>query len=100
MTPLSEPEIGGVLSGSSDQIIEAGCYCIEKFIPVMENYISCKIGTRGPDDDDDFEVKFLKNLTQDGFVFPDREDIASAKRLEIVSVLSEPLAVAAHKPHF
>jgi len=27
---LSEPEIGGVLSGSSDQIIEAGCYCIEK----------------------------------------------------------------------
>jgi len=33
---------------------------LKKFIPVMENYISCKIGTRGPDDDDDFEVTFLK----------------------------------------
>jgi len=32
---------------------------------------------RGPDDDGDFEVKFLKrsNKIRDGFVCPDREDI-------------------------
>ena len=32
---LTEPEIGCVLSGSSDQIIEAGCYCI---VSVYSNY--------------------------------------------------------------
>jgi len=45
---------------------------------------------RGPDDDGDFEVKFLKRFNKiwNGFVFPDRQDIDSAKRSEIVSVLS------------
>jgi len=34
-----------------------------------------KLVLRGPDDDDDFEVKFLKRFNKLGncFVFPDRE---------------------------
>ena len=56
---LSEREIGGVFSGSSDQIIEAGCCCIEQ---VYSNdgklKMLVKLVLRRPDDDD-FEVKFL-----------------------------------------
>jgi len=33
-------------------------------------------------------------------VFPGREDIASAERSEIFSVLSDPSSVAAHKAPF
>jgi len=57
---------------------------------------------RGPDDDGYFEVKFLKrsNKIKNGFLLPDRKDIASAKRSEIVSVLSEQSSVAAHKTLF
>jgi len=34
-----------------------------------------RIGAKGPDDADDFEVKFLKRFNRlgNGFVFPDRE---------------------------
>ena len=65
-----------MLSGSSDQMIEAGCYCI---VNVYSNYGKFKmlveLVLRGPDDDDDFEVKFLKRFNKlgNGFVFPDRE---------------------------
>jgi len=64
------------LSGSSDQIIEASCYCI---VNAYSNYGKFKmlleLVIRGPDDDDDFEVKFLKRFNKlgNGFVFPDRE---------------------------
>jgi len=64
------------LSGSSDQIIEAGCYCI---VHVYSNYGKLKmlveLVLRGPDDDDGFEVKCLKRFNKlgNGFVYPDRE---------------------------
>ena len=73
---LTEPLIGCVLSGSSDQTIEAGCYCIGK---VYSNYGKLKmlveLVLRVPDGDDDFEVKFLKGFNKlgNGFVFPERE---------------------------
>ena len=65
-----------MLSGSSDQIIEAGCYCI---VHVYSSYRKFKmlvaLVLRGPNDDDDFEVKFLKRFNElgNGFVYPDRE---------------------------
>jgi len=53
------------LSGSSDQIIEAGCYCIGK---VYSNYGKIKmlveLVLKGPDDDGDFEIKFLKRFNK------------------------------------
>ena len=55
---LTDPEIGGVLSGFSDQSIAAGCYCIVK---VHSNYGNFKmlveLVRRGPDDDGDFEIR-------------------------------------------
>jgi len=64
------------LSVFSDQSIEAGWYCI---VNVYSNdgkfKMLVKLVLRGPDDDDDFEVKFLKRFNKlgNGFVFPDRE---------------------------
>jgi len=72
---LTEPEIGCVLSGSLDQLIEVGCCCI---VNVYSNYGNFKmlveLVLRRPDDGD-FEVKFLKRFDKlgNGFVFPDRE---------------------------
>jgi len=62
------------LSGSSDQITEADCYCI---VDVYSNYGTFKmlveLVLRGPDDD--VEVKLLKRFNKpgNGFVSPDRE---------------------------
>jgi len=52
-------------------------------------------------DNDGFEVQFLKRFNKlgNGFVCPDREFV-SDRRSEIVSVLSEPSSVAAHKTPF
>ena len=57
---------------------------------------------RGPDDDSDFKVTFLErsNKIRNGFVFPDTEDVVSAKRSGIVSVLSETSCVVVHKGLF
>jgi len=53
---------------------------------------------RGPDNYGDFGVKFLKRFNNiwNGFAFPGREDIASDRISDIVSVLSEPSSAAAH----
>jgi len=55
---LTEPEIGVVLSGFSDQSITAGCYWIVK---VHSNYGNFKmlveLVRRGPDDDGDLEAR-------------------------------------------
>ena len=46
-------------------MIEAGCYCI---VSVYSNYRELKmlieLVLRGPDDDGDFEVKFLKRFNK------------------------------------
>jgi len=41
----------------------------------MESSKCFRIGAQGPDDPDDFEVKFLKRFNRlgNGFVFPDRK---------------------------
>jgi len=54
----TEPEIGGVLSGFTDQSIAEGCYCTVK---VHSNYGNFKmlveLVLRGPDNNGDFEVR-------------------------------------------
>jgi len=59
-----------------DQIIEAGCYCIAHVYSSYEKFkMLVELVLRGPNDDDDFEVKFLKRFNKlgNGFVYPDRE---------------------------
>jgi len=89
---LTEPEIGGVLRGYRTTLLRriVTAFCIVKN---YSNYGKFKILVesvlRGHDEID-FEVKFLKrfNKTRNGFEFPDREDIASDRRSEIVNALS------------
>ena len=55
--------------------------------------------TNGPDNDGDFDIKFMKRscYIKDGFVFPKIEDLASVKRLDIVCKLANLIAAAATK---
>lgn len=83
-----------------EQDIFPGCFAIvkvyssdgkfKKFVGLLQN---------GPDDDGDFKVKFMKrsNKIKNGFVFPEIEDLASAKKEEIVFILPKPTAVASTK---
>jgi len=73
---LTEPEVGCVLSGSSDQMIEVGCCCIVNVYSAYGKFkMLVELVLRGTGDDDDFGVKFLKifNKRGKGFVFSDRE---------------------------
>ena len=53
----------------------------------------------GPDEDGDYEVRFLRRSQKmnDGFVFPDITDAASIKADDVVRMLPKPSAVAATK---
>ena len=53
----------------------------------------------GPDDDDDFEVTFMKRSEKikDGFKFPEDKDAASVALKDIVRVLPKPFSVATTK---
>ena len=50
----------------------------------------------GPDEDNDYEVRFLRRSTKvkNSFIFPKMEDLASISYHDIVCVLSDPLPVA------
>ena len=53
----------------------------------------------GPDEDRDYEVKFMKSssIIKQGFYFPEDEDLASAKRSDIVLLLEPPTAISTTK---
>ena len=53
----------------------------------------------GPDNDGDFDVKFMKRSCniKYGFIFAEVEDLASIKLQDIVKVLPKPLPIAATK---
>jgi len=58
ITPLTEPEIGGVLSGFTDQNVAAGCYCSVKGYSNYGNFkMLVKLVLREPDDGGDSEVR-------------------------------------------
>ena len=50
----------------------------------------------GPDEDNDYEVKFLKRLykVKDDFVFSEKDDLASTSHKDFVCVLLSPSPVA------
>ena len=50
----------------------------------------------GPDEDNDYEVKFLKRSSKikDGFVFPEKDNLASTSHKDFVCVLLSPSPVA------
>ena len=53
----------------------------------------------GPDEDGDYEVKFMKSSSKikQGFFFPEDEDLASAKRSDIVLLLEPQTAISTTK---
>lgn len=55
--------------------------------------------TDGPDDDGDFDVKYMKHSQKitGGFLFPEEDDLASVKGADIVRILSAPIPCAATK---
>lgn len=99
------PSDGSSSDGSEDQmttqnIAEVGSYAIIKVFSNDDNYkMFAGLLVDGPDEDNDFEVKFLKRSEKitNGFVFPDVDDIASVHRQDIVCVLPAPTPVAATK---
>ena len=53
----------------------------------------------GPDEDEDFEISFLERSRkiENGFVFPEMEDLASIGKKDIEKILPSPHAAAQTK---
>jgi len=112
----SEEEMPSVSSDSADDVSinestsedEASSVSVPSILPT-EAFIVVKVYNSaancrnfvaqivsGPDEDNDYEVKFLKRSTKvkNAFVFPDVEDLASVSYNDVVCVLSNPSPVA------
>ena len=91
-------------SSSSDEesiynippIVPNGSFVVTKVFShkSCKNFIAQIIS--GPDEDNDYEVKFLKisSKVKDGFVFPEKVDLASTSHKDFVCVLLSPSPVA------
>ena len=99
-------ELGDELANTSSveepdvDIVEAGRYVIVKVFSVDGNFRHfVGLLLNGPDEEDDYEIKFLKRSKQikNGFVFPDVDDLATAIKSDIVQILSPPSSAAATK---
>ena len=78
----------------------AGRYVIVKVFSVdgsFRHFVGLLLN--GPDDEDNHEIRFLKRSKQikNGFVFPDVDNRATAKKSDMVQLLSPPSSAAATK---
>ena len=67
-------------------IVKAGLYVIIKVFSVVGSFRHfVRLLLNGPDDEDDFEIEILKRSKQinHGFVFPDVDHLATAKKSDI-----------------
>ena len=90
-------ESEGLVEEQNPEIIEAGRYVIVKMFPVdgsFKHFVGLLLD--GPDEEGDFEIKFMKrsNRIKDGCIFPEVDDLATAKKSDIVQVLSPPSSAA------
>ena len=67
-------------------IVKAGLYVIVKVFSVVGSFRHFfRLLLNGPDDEDDFDIEILKRSKQinHGFVFPDVDHLATAKKSDI-----------------
>ena len=101
---LSDEELladGGMIEQNSSNnisaMVQAGTFAVAKVYWTSKNFKNfiAKI-IDGPDEDNDYEVKFLKRLlkVKDGFMFPEVEELALVSQDDIVCVLPVPQPIA------
>ena len=93
----SEHEVEESSSGSIPSILPTKAYAIAKVYSNSANSKNFEAQiVSGPDEDNDYEVRFLRRSTKvkNAFIFPEVEDLASISYNDIVCVLSDSLPVA------